>query len=67
MIYHKVKTTIGPDGEEFISKEELDRWPNCKVFGCKNKICTWLSPDKCHPHAMEDAEELVAEEMEAVK
>ncbi len=37
--------------DDEISQEVLDNWPNCSVPDCPNKICKWLSKDKCHPHA----------------
>lgn len=34
----------GSDGDTFW-------WPFCEVNGCANRVCTWLSHDKCYPHS----------------
>lgn len=26
-------------------------WPYCVVDGCENRVCTWLSDNKCYPHS----------------
>lgn len=29
----------------------LDAWPNCSTPDCPNKVCLWLSREKCFPCA----------------
>lgn len=30
----------------------LDKWPNCPIPDCPNKICLRLRSDKCCPHTV---------------
>lgn len=37
-----------------IPQEILNKWPDCKIKGCKNKCCLRLKSEFCFPHTMGD-------------